>query len=109
LLSQHPHTIRSWFDDRKEYKSDFGLMEEIVCIFEFAQRFRPIDESDAQAAWKSSLKCSRLDAWRTRWGKRDRGSVCAMATPGTLRAAKAASGDGASRRRRSAGQSPAQT
>jgi hypothetical protein len=29
-----------------------------------------------------------------RWGKRDRGSVCAVATPGPLRAAKAASGHG---------------
>ena len=44
-----------------------------------------------------------------RWGKRDRGSVCAVATPGPLRAAKSANGDGATRDRRSAGQSPART
>jgi hypothetical protein len=36
LLSQHPHAIRFWFGDRKQYRADFGLMEEIVCIFEFA-------------------------------------------------------------------------
>ena len=33
LLSQHPHAIRFWFGDRKQYKTDFGLEEEIVCIF----------------------------------------------------------------------------
>jgi hypothetical protein len=42
LLSQHPHAIRFWFDHRKKYKNDFGLREEIVCIFGFAQRFRRI-------------------------------------------------------------------
>lgn len=39
LLSQHPHAIRFWFGDRKQYKTDFGLMEEIVGIFESTQRF----------------------------------------------------------------------
>jgi hypothetical protein len=33
LLSQHPHAIRFWFGDSKQYRADFGLMEEIVCIF----------------------------------------------------------------------------
>jgi hypothetical protein len=42
LLSQHPHATRFWFDDRKQYKSDFCLMEEIVCIFGLAQRFKRI-------------------------------------------------------------------
>jgi hypothetical protein len=31
-----------WFGDRKHYKTDFGLMEEIVGIFGFAPRFRRI-------------------------------------------------------------------
>jgi hypothetical protein len=39
LLSQHPHAIRFWFGDRKQYTSDFGLMEEIVGIFESTRRF----------------------------------------------------------------------
>jgi hypothetical protein len=42
LLSQHPHAIRFWFGDRKQYRTDFGLREEIVCIFELAQRLRRI-------------------------------------------------------------------
>jgi hypothetical protein len=42
LLSQHPHAIRFWFGDRKQYETYFGLMEEIVCIFGFAQRLRRI-------------------------------------------------------------------
>ena len=33
LLSQHPHAIRFWFGDRKQYTTDFGLIEEIVFIF----------------------------------------------------------------------------
>jgi hypothetical protein len=42
LLSQHPHAIRFWFGDRKQYKPDFCFMEEIVCIFGLAPRFRRI-------------------------------------------------------------------
>jgi hypothetical protein len=42
LLSQHPYAIRFWFGDRKQYKTDFGLMEEIVGVFGFAPRFRRI-------------------------------------------------------------------
>jgi hypothetical protein len=41
LLSQHPHAIRFWLDDRKQYKTDFGLMEGIVCISD------PTKDSDA--------------------------------------------------------------
>ena len=33
VLSQRPHAIRFWFGDRKQYKTDFYLMEEIVYIF----------------------------------------------------------------------------
>jgi hypothetical protein len=40
LLSQHSHAIRFWFGDRKQYRVDFGLMEEIVCIFGFQRPFR---------------------------------------------------------------------
>jgi len=40
LLSQHPHAIRFWFGDWKQYKADFGLMEEIVGIFEFSPHRR---------------------------------------------------------------------
>jgi hypothetical protein len=42
LLSQHPHAIRFWFGDRKQYRTDFGLMEEIIYIFGFTQRVRRI-------------------------------------------------------------------
>jgi hypothetical protein len=42
LLSKHRHAIRFWFGDRKEYMTDFGLMEEIVCIFGLGQRFKRI-------------------------------------------------------------------
>jgi hypothetical protein len=42
LLSQHPHAIRFWFGNKNQYKTDFGLMKEIVGNFGLAQHFRRI-------------------------------------------------------------------
>jgi len=63
LLSQHPHAIRFWLGDRKQYKADFGLMEEIVCLFRIRAAIQANSTNRTpRAAWKFSLKCSRLDS-----------------------------------------------
>jgi hypothetical protein len=98
LLSQHPQAIRFWFGDRKQYTTDFGLMEEIVCIFIFPQLFRRI---------RRIGRPGRIEVCFEVFSSRQHGDVDgehvteAQFAPwrrsDPWRTAKAASGDGASR------------